>query len=838
LIKYLLKILFERLQCFCPISKIVCVIFILHYFQLKTSSMKILKKILIFLILTVLALVGGSYAYLQYLKPSYQGALLLPDLKEKVEVNFDDYGIPHIYAQNEEDLFYAFGYIHAQERLFQMEVLRRLADGRLSEVFGEAAVPSDKFFRTLSFREHAKLTLDSVYKDPSSPFVKAAKAYIKGINHYQKAGKTPIEFTLAGIPKSDFTLEDMEIIVGYMGYTFVGAFKGEPIATDILNRLGADYYHDVMDAWPEGEYKIAVDAKESGALALAKMAKQVNDISANLPFPPFHGSNGWVISGSKTKSGKPILSNDTHIAFSQPSVWYEALLECPGFKVYGNFLAGTPVPALGHTDFGGWGLTMFENDDADFFRETLNPSNGNQVKYKDTWENMKVRNERIKVKGKSDVLLDVKKTRHGYILNEAFDGLINEKNPIALWWVYHQFPARHLEVFYNICKSKNAGDMGKAVAPLTSPGLNFMWADTTGNIAWWAAGKLPIRPKHVDPEVILDGVSGLDDPQGWYPFSLNPQILNPQSGVLYTANNQPADMGNGLVPGYYVPANRAKRIGELIINSRTDWTEEEVRKVINDVKSSTYPDMVASIVRGLGGAKLSNAAKENLDLLSKWDGTHGLKNVEPTVFYKVIYQIYKGALEDELGKEVFGDFEHNFSFKRNAAKFFENDTSKWWDNKNTTSIEKRADIFKAGLETASLDLKKQLGDNKQNWQWGKVHTIEHKHPLGILPVVGKFFNVGPIAINGGRETINNLDFMMDSTGTYKVTYGPALRRIVDFGTPRKAFSVNPTGQSGYFMSKHYSDQAQMFAEGGKRPEYTEKTDVMKNKKGTIVMMPL
>ena len=350
--------------------------------------MKIIKRIFIGLFVLVLVLGAGAYFYLQSLKPDYNAELKLPDLKAPVEVTFDTYGIPHIYAQNEEDLFYAFGYIHAQDRLFQMEVLRRLADGRLAELFGEKAVPSDKFFRMLSFRQHAKMTIDSVYKDPNAPFVKAAKAYLKGINQYIHQGKTPIEFTLAGIPKTEFTLEDMEIIVGYMGYTFVGAFKSEPVATLINEKLGADYFKDVMSAWPDSAYQISVDKLASNkqikaAENLAIMANQLTKMNEELPFPPFHGSNGWVISGKKTKSGKPILSNDTHIAFSQPSVWYEAHLECPTYKIYGNFLAGTPVPALGHSDFGGWGLTMFENDDADFFREKVNPANKNQVWYKD-----------------------------------------------------------------------------------------------------------------------------------------------------------------------------------------------------------------------------------------------------------------------------------------------------------------------------------------------------------------------------------------------------------------------------------------------------------------------
>lgn len=804
--------------------------------------MKLFKRILLALLILIVVIGAGAYVYLQNLKPDYNANLQLPGLSAEVEVLYDNYAIPHIYAQNEEDLFYAFGYVHAQDRLFQMEILRRLADGRLAELFGDKALASDKFFRMLSFREQAKLTLAEVYKDPNAPFVKAAKAYLKGINQYVKAGKTPIEYTLAGIPKTEFTMEDMEIIVGFMGYTFVGAFRAEAVATTIASKFGMDYFNDVLQNWPDSTQLIPVQASEQASLQasaknLTSMAAQVGRLQESLPYPPFFGSNGWVIAGSKTKSGKPILSNDTHIAFAQPSVWYEAALECPGYKVYGNFLAGTPVPALGHSDKGGWGLTMFENDDADFYREKSNPSNGNQVWYKDHWEDLIVRKETIKVKGMPDVTFEVKKSRHGYLMNGAFDGVKEIADPIALWWVYHQFPSRHLQVFYNLSHASNAADAAVAVEPLTAPGLNFMWGDTAGNIAWWAAGKLPIRPAHVNPQIILDGSTGLDDPQGWLDFKQNPQILNPARGVLYTANNQPQDMGTGLVPGYYVPSNRAKRIEELIFTDKKDWDEESVRATINDVTSSTYPPLLAMILPLVNQEQLSPSARNAMSILRKWDGTHGLENIEPAIFYKFNYLILKYAMEDELGAETFQQFENQASLKRNTVSLFLNDSSKWWNNIHTPEKETRAQIFTRAMNDAANQLVKQLGENTANWQWKKVHTLEHKHPLGIIPVLGKFFNVGPIPLMGGRETINNLDFNLDSSGLYKVVYGPALRRVIDFGNPAAAMSVNPTGQSGYFMNPHYDDQALLFAQGGKRPELTQRNEVEKKKIGRTLLKP-
>jgi penicillin amidase len=479
--------------------------------------MKIFKKILLGLLILLVVASIGIYFWLQGTKPKLDGELQLKGLKAPVEVIYDDYGVPHIYAQNEDDLFQAFGYVHAQDRLFQMELIRRLADGRLSELFGEKALPSDKFFRTLSFRKHAQWTMDSVLmKNPNAPFVKAAQSYIKGVNEYIENGKTPVEFSIVGIKKTPFEMTDMQIIMGYMGFTFAEAFRSEAISTMIQSKFGSEYLKDVMSGWPITEPKIPTNAQENiaSSTALARMANQLTNIETNSVFPPYHGSNGWVIAGSKTKSGKPILSNDTHIAFSQPSVWYEAHLECPNFKFYGNFLAGTPVGALGHSQYGGWGLTMFENDDVDFFREKANPTNANQVWYKDHWEDLNVREESIKVKDAADVKIAVKTSRHGILMNDSFDKMADQKDPIAMWWVYNQFPSYHLEAFYEMAHAKNATEAGKAASKLTSPGLNIMWGDTEGNIAWWAAGKLPKRPAHVNPMLILDGSTGNNDPQG------------------------------------------------------------------------------------------------------------------------------------------------------------------------------------------------------------------------------------------------------------------------------------------------------------------------------------
>jgi penicillin G amidase len=255
------------------------------------------------------------------------------------------------------------------------------------------------------------------------------------------------------------------------------------------------------------------------------------------------------------------------------------------------------------------------------------------------------------------------------------------------------------------------------------------------------------------------------------------------------------------------------------------------------VTSSSFKGLLKDILPVIQVNKLTPSAKIGLEKLAKWDGSHDLEDIEPTIYYRFLYHFFVNTIKDELGNEVFKSFEHNGNFKRNMASLMRNDASPWWDNISTKNKETRTEILTKSMNEAMESLETQLGKDMTAWKWEKVHTLTHNHPLGILPVVGKYFSVGPLAAPGGRETINNLDFSVDSSGTYKVTYGPALRRIIDFADTDHSRSVLPTGQSGNFMSKHYNDQAEMFVKGGSRPELMNRAEIEKVKTGKLVLKP-
>ena len=333
----------------------------------------IFKILLALLIIFPAALLGGLI-YLYSLQPQYSGRLTLAGLQDKVEVIFDSYGIPHIYGQCETDVYFALGYVHAQERLFQMEMMRRVAAGRLAEILGEKLVKTDKFFRTLGMSQDADKNAAHFFKNPSKPWQKSVLAYLAGVNRFIDHGDMPLEFRILGIPKEKFTPRDIYLNGALMAFGFAAGFQMDPLVTKAYHKLGWNYIKDWVLDWPPGAQKIPVYPTNYSASA-ETLAASINEIVVNLPVPDWIGSNGWVVSDKKTASGKVIFANDTHMMYAQPSVWYEAHLEYPGFSFYGNFAAGIPFALIGHTRFAAWGLTMFENDDVDFYRERLNPDN-------------------------------------------------------------------------------------------------------------------------------------------------------------------------------------------------------------------------------------------------------------------------------------------------------------------------------------------------------------------------------------------------------------------------------------------------------------------------------
>ncbi len=794
--------------------------------------MKNLKKfflvILSFVVVLAMALIGYSF----YLKPTYEGELKLKNIQNETTAYFDDFGVPHIYANSQKDAMIALGYVHAQDRLWQMELMRRIAPGRLSEMFGSKLLKTDKFFAGLGIDENSEKAIAKL--DKNSETYQLAMAYIDGVNQYMEEGKTPVEFQILGLKKEKFTLKDVYNIFGYMSFSFAMAQKNDPLMTDIRDKLGADYLKDFGLDGSLGMTQIKnFDGKTN---EYAEISKAVASLLDNSQVPAFIGSNSWAIAPDKTKNGKVIFANDPHIAFSQPCTWYEAHIVVPDYEIYGYYLAGTPFPLLGHNHNYAYGLTMFENDDVDLFQEEENPNNKNQYKTANGFQNYKIRNKTIKVKDSTDVVFTVRETQHGPVMNDLLDEIKGSK-PVAMYWIYTQQPNQMLDAVYSISHSKNLNDFRKGVSLIAAPGLNVMYGDAKGNIAWNTSGKLYKLDKSVNPNFILNGSNGIDDKKEFLDFSKNPHAINPSWNYIYSANNQPEAVDGYLYPGYYLPQDRAKRISGLL-ESKNNWTKDDVGKMINDNTSSVAPSVAKNLISALDLKSLSSSEKQAVEVLKKWNGSNDLNDVAPTIYNKWIYNYLKNTFQDELGESDFKMLLGTHIVKQLVEPQSKNENSIWWDNVATKSKkETRKEILSRSFSESITTLEKQLGKDVNSWTWGKVHTLEHQHPLGKVAALRGVFNVGPFSVPGSAEVINNLFFDFTGSGEYIVKGGPSTRRVIDFSDIENSESILPTGQSGNPFSKHYNDQAELYNSGKFRKMKMNKGEIIKTST-KLVFVPM
>ena len=796
-------------------------------------------KVLKWLVLALAVLMLVSYVFITSKHPIRSGELVLDGLSAPVTVTFDTYGVPHIVAENDEDMYRAFGYVHAQDRLFQMDLIRRLGKGRLAEWFGEDVIAADKLFRTLQIEKHTSRWMKNYMSSAPEKRIAAINAYLSGVNQFIAEGATPIEYNLIGADKEPMTTEDMAVVLGFTAFQFTIGVNQDVLVTALANQLSEAHINDLGIQWQEGSTLIPINNKQ--ATKLTSELNKVIDLLA--PGGLFLGSNGWIISGDKTEQGMPILVNDPHMSFAQPSVWYEAHLKSPESEIYGHHLALFPFALLGHNQDIAWGLTMFLNDDVDLYREKVNPDNPDQYWAIDEWRDFEKHTETIVVKDAEPVILNLRSTRHGPVINSAYEDFEGHENTLAefdkdqilsMWWLFYHPDNNLIDPVYELSRSKTPDEAASAVSKIYSPGLNVMYADKNNNIAWWASARLIKRPEHVNPAMILDGASGKDDPLGFYDFSHNPQILNPEHGYLYSANNQPSDTGIGLVPGYYVGRDRAKRITELLSEERS-WDVKAMQKMLLDNTSTSVIEFKDKILPHIDAAASEKSA-ELFEKLNKWPGNHKVTSIEPTIYYYFKKQLLTDIYADEMGEHYFEMFLAGFLRQKTYWKIMNSPDSVWWDNIHTKEIETTAEIINQAWNKTldKIDILTQFEASKMQWQY-HMRAL-HQHPFGLNESLAGIFNIGPLPAPGGNETINNIIFKLNSE-PFIAQYGPSTRRVVDFSDLENSWGINPTGQSGVVTDKHYGDQATMYSIGEYRRQITSENQLSEHTASVLVFTP-
>ncbi|MDN4544382.1 penicillin acylase family protein [Pseudomonas sp. C32] len=794
-----------------------------------------MKRSLTALALLIVVLAAGASGYLYSKQPSRQGMVELQHLQGSVTVRYDERGVPHIRADNETDLYRALGYVHAQDRLFQMEVLRRLARGELAEVLGPKLLDTDKLMRSLRIRERAETYLANL--DKQSPSFIALQAYLDGINQYQDSHAKPVEFDVLGISKRPFTAQDTISIAGYMAYSFAAAFRTEPVLTFVRDQLGPQYLNAFdLDWQPKGVLNGAapalsgIDWKDLNALArLSEQALADNGL------PQFEGSNAWVVAGSRTQSGKPLLAGDPHIRFSAPSVWYEAHLTAPGFELYGHYQALMPFASLGlNRDFG-WSITMFQNDDLDLIAEKVNPDNPNQVWYRGKWVDMTSSEQQIAVKGQAPVTLVLRQSPHGPIVNDALGRGVG-KTPIAMWWAFLESQNPIIDGFYQLNRADTLAKARGAAAKIQAPGLNVVWANAKGDIGWWAAAQLPKRPAGVRPWFILDGSTAEADKDGFYPFSANPQEENPARGYIVSANFQPVSPTGMEIPGYYNLADRGQELDRQLSDKTVKWNLETSQSLQLGTTTAYGPRLLAPLLPVLREVVSDPAELKLVEQLAQWKGDYPLESTSATVFNQFLFNLADATMHDELGADFFETLLSTRVIDAALPRLAATADSPWWDNRTTLDHETRADTVKAAWQASIAHLKTTFGADFTQWQWGNAHTLTHGHPLGQQKPLDRIFNVGPFAAPGSHEVPNNLSAKI-GPAPWPVTYGPSTRRLIDFADPAHSLTINPVGQSGVLLDRHVDDQSEAYIEGVYFQAHLNDEEVTANTRSTLKLLP-
>jgi len=797
-------------------------------------------------VLAALAAAGYLYYLAPRTLPDLDATVRSSLLRTEVRVVRDHWGVPHILAQNEADAYYALGYCMAQDRLFQMEVMRRLARGELAELLGPPVVFVDRIMRAFRLRAKAEEYVNNESQSLPQALRDSLDTFVAGVNDFIKDGPLPIEYTMLQIPARPFTKVDCLVVAAILPITFADGIRQDPLGAALRQRhpdmdvdaLFPGYKYDPVTIIENIDEARAVMERELGggnAAAAAQVSAAVDTLRDWIgglqrisdAYGPQMGSNSWVLGPSRTKSGKPILANDPHIGFTNPSIWYEAHLKYGDYENYGYHMPPVPLALLGHNEDRGWGMTMFANDDVDMYVETFHPSDPLKVQYKGEWVDVQVEREVIGVRFGRDVTCDVRITAHGPIVTDLLQTLDHyEGPPVALRWVWQSVPYTDILAVYEMGHARDLQSFGEAVQKITSPGINISYADKEGNIAWWAAGLLAIRPPHVDHKSLLDGASGRDEiaVEDYLPPAQNPHLVNPECGYIVTANNmstvQPVGEPPKVIPrlqGYWQPSDRAGRIVELV-SARSDWTIEDLKAVQMDDASWAAPQVVPVFVQELRQRVdvLSEHQRKALEFLEGWDYRHGAGSQGAVVFQLLCNLTLQNALEDEMGPANFaayGSVGDSWNFFKH---FMQEPDSPFWDDIATPEVrETRPDILVRALKEAQAVLDERVGSDPAQWKWGALHTMEFKHPFGYLPLFDRIFNIGPFPSPGAAEVVNNM--LYRGVDNFDVLAGPSTRRLIDFADPAHSLTVLPTGNSGHLLSKHYDDQAEMFVRGEYRP---------------------
>lgn len=793
--------------------------------------MKTLKTILtMFLALVVIVIIAGLFIVSGIKNraiPKYEGELIVPGLASDVTVYRDERGIPHIYAASEHDLYFAVGYVMSQERLWQMDLIRRATTGRLSEIFGKKYVQTDLFLRSLDMTTKSKMIISN--EDPE--VISYMQAYADGVNAFIKSAgkKLSPEFRILGYKPEPWKLEDIANIIGYMGWDLAsGNLASDIFYYRLSQKLGPDKASLLIPDWKAVTSYVFPGFKLDESLLKEAQSNILSmDNLKTLGIASFSGSNNWAVAGKRTSTGKPILSNDMHLSFGSPGIWFEIHEVIPGkLNVTGVTVPGQPFIVAGHNEKIAWGMTNLMVDDIDLFAEKINPANENQYFFNGEWRNMLVKKEVIRIKGgKQDNML-LKFTHRGPIISGFRD--VKGVSLSMRWSGYDSSDEIRSVSLLN--RAGNWNDFRSALTTFRSISQNFVYADTAGNIGLNTGGGIAIRKGN--GTIIRNGETDEFDWKGFVPFDQLPCSFNPEAGYVSSANNKTVDDNYPYyISSSFVLPYRINRIRQML-NEKEIFSPIDFERMILD-QHSDYAALLTPFILRLNNRKNELTPKEIslLDTLYAWDYNMEAGLVAPSLFEFFRISFARNLLGDELGdlySQIFGITKDYYIYR-----ILKTGPDEFVDDVTTPQKETLDDIIFRSFKDCVSTLSGEYGDDPENWNWGSIHKITIEHPLGSVKMLDRIFrfNSPEYSVGGSDHTVSPYSY---GPG-FKVNHGASERHIFNTADWDESYTVIPTGESGVVSSEFYLSQMKYYIEGKFYKDHFSESAVKAAAKYTLVL---
>jgi penicillin amidase len=772
--------------------------------------MKTFKRVFFLMFLIVIfSLITGfisSSGLRKRYVPEYEGEIIVPGLENKVTVYRDERGMPHIYAGNEHDLYFAVGFITAQERLWQMDLIRRSSTGRLSEVFGKSYVQADMFSRCLGIKEKSRIVL----KNEDTEILDCLQAYTDGVNNFiERAGKNlPVEFKILSYTPEQWNPEDIVNITGLMGWNLASRnLTSELFNYQLVKKFGVLEASRIIPDW-EGATDFVYPDFEINDSLISEIRSFISSSGkiAGLGIATFSGSNSWAVSGNRTETGKPILSNDMHLTLGSPCIWMQMHQVVPGkLNVTGVMIPGQPFIIAGHNEKIAWGMTNLMADDVDLYAEKINPLNHYQYLFNGEWRNLGIKNEIIKIRGKKGDTINIKYTHRGPIISDIQNtGDVS----LSMRWSGYEYSDEPRSV-YLINRARNWDDFVSGLTTFRSINQNFSYADADGNIGQHTGGSIPIRKGN--GVMIQNGETDEFDWKGYVPFDQLPFSFNPLNGYVSSANNKTVsnDYPYFISTDFALPY-RINRIRQML-DEKEAFGIEDFKRMINDQHSVLARLLTPLILRLRNRQEELSIDEQNaLAAFSGWDYEMNAGMIAPTILEYFRISFRRNLLSDELG-DLF-DHMYYMTGEYYVYRLLLTESDEWIDNIHTDRRETIDDIVMLSFKDCIRSMIEQYGKNHEKWKWGEVHTVTFMHPVGSVKILDLLLNLNSdkFGVGGSDHTVSPY-FSFESG--FKVTYGASERHIFNTSDWDESLTVIPGGESGIPGSEFYLSQVRTYLNG-------------------------